>query len=198
MDIKPIKTEKDYEAALEQIDSLLDAGIEPDTPEGDRFEVLSILVEAYEKENYPIPLPDPIEAIQYYLESRGLSNADLEQFIGSRARVWEILNRRRSLSLNMMRRLNAGLSIPLEILIQPYDLSDSSVELEIQTFLVSGVLEFSEEIWKPADMRQAMLHFYKIRDETTRVYNINADFQRLIEKPIDLDIAETVHEKATL
>lgn len=198
MNIKPIKTEKDYEVALELIDSLLDAGVEPDTPEGDRFEVLSILIEAYERENYPIPLPDPIEAIQYYLESRGLSNADLEQFIGSRARVWEILNRRRSLSLNMIRRLSAGLGIPPEVLIQPYELSDSLIEQEIQKTLVSGVLEFSEEFWKPGDMRQATFYFQKILNETTRIYKINADFHELIEKPIDLNIAETVHEKATL
>ena len=120
MEIKPIRSEADYDAALEEIERLFDS--EPGTPEGERLEVLSILVEAYEDEHYPISLPDPIEAIEYYLESRGLSRSDLEPYIGSRARVSEILNRRRPLTLRMIRNLEAGLGIPAEILIQPYDL----------------------------------------------------------------------------
>lgn len=123
MEIRPIKTKADYEAAFEEIERLLDLGVEPDTPEGDRFEVLTTLVEAYEDEHYPIPLPDPIEAIKYYMESRGLSRADLEPFIGTRARVSEILNRRRSLSIGMIRKLESELGIPAEILIQPYPLN---------------------------------------------------------------------------
>jgi HTH-type transcriptional regulator/antitoxin HigA len=118
MSIKPIKTETDYRVALEEIEHLFDAV--PGTPESDRLEVLTTLVEAYEEECHPIPLPDPIEAIQYYMESRGLSRRDLEPYIGSRARVAEILNRRRPLSLSMIRRLEVGLGIPAKILIQPY------------------------------------------------------------------------------
>ena len=119
MEIRPIKTEADYEAALEEIERLFDAT--PDTPEGDRLEVLTTLVEAYEEKRYAIPLPDPVEAIQYYMESRGLTRRDLESYIGSRGRVSEILNRKRSLSIEMIRRLHAGLGIPAEVLIQPYE-----------------------------------------------------------------------------
>ena len=119
MDIKPIRTEADYASALKEIENLFEA--EPDTPEGDRLEILSTLVEAYEEEHYPIPAPDPIEAIYYYMESRGLSRKDLEPYVGSRARVSEILNKKRPLSLPMIRKLHQGLGIPAEVLIQPYE-----------------------------------------------------------------------------
>jgi HTH-type transcriptional regulator/antitoxin HigA len=127
VDIRLIKTDDDYEAALKEIERLMEAEVEPNTPDGDLLDVLSTLVEAYEDENYPIPLPDPIEAIKYYMESRGLSRSDLEPFIGSRARVSEILNRKRTLSLNMIRKLSAGLGIPTEILIQPYSLEENQI-----------------------------------------------------------------------
>jgi len=120
MDIRPIKTEADYQAALREIDRLLDA--EPNTPEGDRLDVLSTLVEAYETQHHEIAPPDPVEAILYYLESRGLSRRDLEPHVGSRARVSEVLNRKRPLTLEMIRRLHSGLGIPAEVLIQPYSL----------------------------------------------------------------------------
>ena len=120
MEIRPIKTEKDYKSVLKQIEQLFSAA--PGTTEGDRLEVLATLVEAYEDKHYHIPMPDPVEAIVYHLESRGLTRRDLEPFIGSRARVSEILNRRRSLSLKMIRKLSTGLGIPVEVLIQPYDI----------------------------------------------------------------------------
>ena len=119
MDVRPIKTEADCQAALEEIERLFDAA--PDTPEGDRLEVLTTLVEVYEDKHYNIPLPDPIEAIMYHMESRGLSSRDLEPYIGSRGRVSEILNRERPLSIEMIRRLHAGLGISAEVLIQPYE-----------------------------------------------------------------------------
>jgi HTH-type transcriptional regulator/antitoxin HigA len=118
MEIKPIKNEADYQAALEEVDQLFDAL--PDTPEGDRLEVLSTLVEAYEDKHYNLPMPDPIEAILYHVESRGLSRRDLETYIGSRARVSEVLNRKRPLTMEMIRNLHKGLGIPAEVLIQPY------------------------------------------------------------------------------
>ena len=118
MDIRPIKTEADYQAALAEIEQLFDA--QPDTPEGDRLDVLTTLVEVYEAEHEPIAAPDPIEAINYYLESRGLTRRDLEPYIGSRARVSEVLNRKRGLTLDMIRRLHTGLGIPAEVLIKPY------------------------------------------------------------------------------
>lgn len=118
MEIKPIKNEVDYEATLKEIELLFDAA--PDTPEGDRLEVLTTLVEAYEERHYSIPMPDPIEAILYHMESRGLTRRDIEPYIGSRARVSEILNRKRQLTMEMIRNLHKGLGIPAEVLIQPY------------------------------------------------------------------------------
>jgi len=118
MEIKPIKTETDYHAALKEIERLFAAV--PDTPEGDRLEVLATLVEAYEEQHYRIPLPDPIEAILYHMESRGLTRCELEPFIGSRARVSEVLNRKRPLTIAMIRKLCKGLRISAEVLIQPY------------------------------------------------------------------------------
>lgn len=118
MRIKPIKTEADYQEALKEIDRIFDA--EPGTREGDRLDVLTTLVEAYEEKHFHIPLPDPIEAILYYVESRGLSRRDLERFIGSRARVSEVLNRKRPLTMEMIRNLHKGFGIPAEVLIQPY------------------------------------------------------------------------------
>jgi HTH-type transcriptional regulator/antitoxin HigA len=97
MEIKPIKTEADYQAALAEIERLFD--VAPGTPEADRLEVWTTLVEAYEEKHYPIPEPDPVEAIEYHMESRGLTRRDLEPYIGSRARVAEVLNRRRALSI---------------------------------------------------------------------------------------------------
>jgi len=118
MDIRPIRTEADYEAALAEIEALFNAA--PETPEGDRLEILATLVEAYEDQHYSIPEPDPIEALYYYMESRDLSRKDLTTYIGSRARVSEVLNRKRPLTLNMIRKLHAGLGIPAEVLITPY------------------------------------------------------------------------------
>ncbi len=122
MEIRPIRTEVDYDAALAEIERLFDA--KPGTPEHDRLDVLTTLVEAYEAQHYPIPEPDPVEALKYYMESRGLSRTDLEPYIGSRARVTEVLNRKRPLSLNMIRRLYAGLGIPADVLVQPYAVAE--------------------------------------------------------------------------
>ena len=118
MDIRPIKTEADYDAALAEIERLFAA--EADTPDGDQLDLLTTLVEAYEAHRYPIAPPDPIEAIVYHLESRGLTRRDLEHYIGSRARVSEVLNRKRPLTLGMIRRLHLELGIPADVLIQPY------------------------------------------------------------------------------
>jgi HTH-type transcriptional regulator / antitoxin HigA len=120
MEIRPIKTEADYQAALAEIDRLFDAA--PNTPAGERLDVLATLVEAYEEQHYSLPAPDPIEATTYHMESHGLSRRDLEPYLGSRARVAEVLNRKRPLSLEMIRRLHTGLGIAADILIQPYAL----------------------------------------------------------------------------
>lgn len=120
MDLKPIKTDADFRAALTEIEGLWDA--EPDTPEGDRLDLMMTLVEAYERRHHPMPPADPIAAIEFMMEQRGMTRADLEPIIGSSGRVSEVLNRRRALSLSMIRRLSAELHIPPEILIQPYEL----------------------------------------------------------------------------
>ena len=119
MNIRPIKTEADYDVTLERIDALMDAEI--DSPEGDELDVLVTLVEAYEAKHYPIDPPDPIEAILFRMEQSGMERRDLEPFIGQSGRVSEILNRRRPLSLDMIRKLWTGLHIPLESLIQKDD-----------------------------------------------------------------------------
>jgi HTH-type transcriptional regulator/antitoxin HigA len=118
MDIRTIKSEGDYKRALRAIEQLWEA--KPDTPESDRLELLSILVEAFEREHYPIPPPDPISAIEHCMESRGLTRKDLEPYIGSRARVSEVMAKRRPLTLSMIRRLSVGLGIPTDVLVQPY------------------------------------------------------------------------------
>lgn len=124
MEIRPIKTEADYQAALAEIERLFDAA--PGSPEADLLEVWTALVEAYEEKHYPIPEPDPIVAIVYHMESRGLTRRDLEPYIGSRARVTEVLNRKRPLSLEMIRQLHTGLGISADVLIQPYGLAKSA------------------------------------------------------------------------
>jgi HTH-type transcriptional regulator/antitoxin HigA len=126
MDVKPIRTEEDYEQAMAQIEAIFEA--QPGTPEFDLLEVLSILVETYEDEHYPISPPDPIEAIEFHMDRLGYSRRDLESYIGSRARVSEILNRRRPLTLAMIRRLQLGLGIPAEILLQPYPLATNAAK----------------------------------------------------------------------
>jgi len=118
MEIKPIRTKKDYDAAMKEIDRLFNA--DPGTREGDRLEVLATLIEAYEDKHHRISPPNPIDAIRYYMESRGLTRRDMEPYIGSRARVSEVLNRKRSLTMEMIRNLHKGLGIPAEVLIQPY------------------------------------------------------------------------------
>lgn len=120
MDIRPIKTESDYEAALQKIDQLMDA--ELGTPEGDQLDVLVTLVEAYEAKHYSIEAPDPIAAIVHRMEALGLTHQDLEPMLGKRDRVTDILARKRPLSLNMIRKLAQGLRIPSDVLIQPYEI----------------------------------------------------------------------------
>lgn len=116
MDIKPIRSEADHNAALKEIEKLMDSP--PGTPEADRMEVLVTLVEAYEAKHFAIPAPDdPAGVLEYFMESRGLTRADLVSYLGSKERVSEVLNRKRGLSLAMIRRLHDGLGIPAELLV---------------------------------------------------------------------------------
>lgn len=124
MELRPIKTESDYQNALQEIERLFDA--EPNSPQCDRLDILTTLVEAYEQQHYPIDAPDAISAILYYLEARGLSHQDLAASIGSQEQATAILNRQQPLNLDTIRRLNQDLGIPAEILIKPYSLFKAS------------------------------------------------------------------------
>ena len=116
MEIKPIRSEADYQAALKEVKNLLESQLS--TPESDRMDVLVTLVEAYEAKNFPIPEPDdPVGVLEYYMESRGLSRTDLIAYLGSKERVSEVLNHKRGLSLEMIRRLHDGLGIPADLLV---------------------------------------------------------------------------------
>jgi len=119
MEIRPIRTKADYRKALKEVERLWRA--EPGTPAGDRVEVLTTLIEAYEAKHHPIPAPDPIAAIEFMMEQKGLSRRDLEPAIGSRGRVSEIFTRKRPLTLPMVRALSALLDIPADVLVRPYE-----------------------------------------------------------------------------
>lgn len=119
MEIRPIRTEADYKAALKEISVLMVSDPELGTPEGDRLDVLTTLAQAYEARHFPVGLPDPIEAIKFRMEQAGLTAKDLEPMIGRRNRVYEVLNRSRPLTLTMIRRLHKTLGIPAECLIKP-------------------------------------------------------------------------------
>jgi len=116
-EVKPIRTDADHEAALAEVEKLW--GAKSGTPQGDRLDVLATLIEAYETEHFPMDPPDPIEAIKFRMEQQGLTRKDLGPLIGTRTRVAEVLNRKRNLSIAMIRRLHQALGIPAEVLIQP-------------------------------------------------------------------------------
>ena len=121
MNIKPIKTEEDYNNTLHQIEKLMDA--KPNTPQMDELEVLTTLVEAYEAQHYVIDAPDPIEAIKFRMEQEGLKQKDLVNIVGSKSRVSEILNKKRKLTIEMIRNLHTRLHIPVESLFLDYKTS---------------------------------------------------------------------------
>lgn len=119
MEIRPVHTEADYKSALKEISRLMESDPELGTPDGDRLDVLATLVQAYEMKHYPVDLPDPVEAIKFRMEQGGLTPKDLEPMIGKRNRVYEVLNRKRGLTLPMIWRLHTELGIPAESLIRP-------------------------------------------------------------------------------
>jgi HTH-type transcriptional regulator / antitoxin HigA len=118
MKIKPLKTKKDYNLAMARLEKIFDS--KPGTPEGDELEILGILIDKYESTHYPVDFPDPIEAIKFRMEQLGYNQADLVNVIGFKSRVSEIMNRKRKLSLEMIRKLNSSLSIPTDVLIREY------------------------------------------------------------------------------
>jgi len=118
MKITPIRNEKDYQNALKRLEVIFDA--KKGTQDGDELEILSILIDNYENEQFPIGMPDPIEAIKFRMEQMGMKQKDLAEVVGFTSRVSEILNKKRKLTLDMIRKLNATLHIPTEVLIQDY------------------------------------------------------------------------------
>ncbi len=118
MELKPIKTKKDYQQALQRLESVFDA--KPGTKEGDELEILSILINNFEEQHYPIDFPDPVEAIKFRMEQLGMDQSDLAKVVGLKSRVSEILNRKRKLTLDMVRKLHKELLIPTEVLVQRY------------------------------------------------------------------------------
>lgn len=118
MKIVPIRSEKDYQNALNRLEDIFDA--KKGTDEGDELEILSILIDQYENENFPIGMPDPIEAIKFRMEQMGMKQKDLAEVVGFKSRVSEILNKKRKLTLQMIRKLHTTLHIPTEVLVQDY------------------------------------------------------------------------------
>ena len=124
MNIKPLHTETDYRKALHDVEALWNAA--EGSAEADRLEVLVLLIQDYEDKHYPVNDPDPIAFLEHVMEGRELTRKDLEPFIGTRARVAEVLNRRRHLTLEMIRNLSKGLKLPADVLVRPYRLKRSA------------------------------------------------------------------------
>lgn len=118
MNIAPIRTEQDYQNALKRLSEIFEA--KADSPEGEELEILSVLIEHYENKHFPIELPDPVEAIKFRMEQMNLKQKDLASLIGFKSRVSEVLNRKRKLNLEMIRKLSRSLNIPTDVLIQDY------------------------------------------------------------------------------
>jgi len=125
--LKPIKNEKEYDEALARVDELMELNPALGTPQSDELEVLVLLIEKYEEKNWAITIPDPIEAIKYRMEEMNLKQKDLIPYVGNKSKVSEVLNRKIALSLTMIRNLSQGLHIPLEILVQPFSVSQTKV-----------------------------------------------------------------------
>ena len=120
--IKLIRTEQEHIQALERLDYLMDIDPKPNTPEGDELDILAVLIEKYEEENFEIPVLDPIEVVEYFMEERGFERKDLIGVIGDKTLVSRILNKKRKLTLEMIRKLGTYLSIPINLLIADYEI----------------------------------------------------------------------------
>lgn len=130
MEIKPIKSAKDHELALREIEKLWDS--KKNTPEYDKLDILITLVDSYESKHFPIETPDPIEAIKSVMEEKNLKNVDLGNWIGGRSRATEILNKKRKLTLEMIRKINKNLGIPTEILVKDYKIKSTSTKTRVR------------------------------------------------------------------
>ncbi len=128
MNLKPIKTSKAYKETLAKVEELFEKGVKKGTAEGDELEVLLLLVEKYEDEHFPVDLPDPIEAIKFRMEQMNLKPKDLEPILGNKSLVSKVLNKKRSLSLAMIRNLHSSLHIPTDVLIKEYSFPESKAK----------------------------------------------------------------------
>jgi len=182
---KIIKTEAEYQAALEHLESLMDAA--PGSPEEEELELFSILIEKYEEEHYPIDLPDPIEAIKFRMEQGGLTRKDLQKYIGSQSKVSEVLNRKRPLSLSMMRSLHDGLGIPAEVLLQEpgKKLSDSLYQWKDYPFVEMFKNGYFD--WFKGTLNEAKVYAEEI---LTRFFSIISQEKELSLLAIREDSAE--------
>jgi HTH-type transcriptional regulator/antitoxin HigA len=183
MDIKPIRTEEDYTTALAEIEALFEA--ESGTPENDKLEVLVTLVEEYEEKHYQIPLPNPIEAIEFHLERKGLIRKDLEPMIGSRARVSEILNCKRPLTLRMIRALHKELGISTEVLTQEYEVKNPHLDRDPFEF-------YAVNIWlseKLIDMKETIFNSEGANNPI--LFNPGTP---LIPKPTNFDLGTPINK----
>ena len=132
MDIRPLKTEADYDWAIAEITRYFEVEPEIGSPDADRFDVLATLIEAYEEKHYPIATPDPVDAIAGYMDMAGVTQRDMAKLLGSRARASEILHRKRAITMDMAFRLNEAWRIPAEILIRPYPLAREEVARRVR------------------------------------------------------------------
>lgn len=122
MKVKVLQNEKEYEAASARIYELIQKGVKPESAEDQELQLLALVVEDYERKHYPVPPPDPIEAIKFRLDQMGISESQLNKILGGRQRKYDILNKKRKLSIRMIRKLHEELNVPAEVLIQDYDL----------------------------------------------------------------------------
>jgi HTH-type transcriptional regulator / antitoxin HigA len=164
-EIKPIRSEADYDAALAEVERLWGARL--GTPDGDRLDVLATLINAYEAEHHPIDLPDPIEAIKFRMEQQGLTRKDLEGILGTRTRVAEVLNRRRRLSINMIRRLHDKLGVSAEVLIHQFRTPMEGIASKTKTMPPIRQVVYdavSAQLSTREFTRQDLIHAIKIND----------------------------------
>jgi HTH-type transcriptional regulator / antitoxin HigA len=190
MAIRPVRTEEDYKKALGEIDRLW--GSPQDTPEGDELDIWLALVDVYEKKHYDFPLPDPVEAIEFHMERLGLTPADLQQYIGSRSRVWEVLNRKRPLSLRMIRSLEKGLEIPAAILVQEYELASQPAAVNEFSKQVAGIADVFEQVFESTKQVSELLSRVKAQAERAEtVKTIYAEWHSLFP-----DVTATIEYEA--
>ena len=189
---KVIKSKADYEAALASIDRLIALDPEPGTPEADELEVLTVLVKDYENQQFPIQVPDPIDAIEFRMEQMGLNQRDLMPFIGSRARVSEVLSRKRPLTLNMLRSLHTGLGIPAAVLLRGEeqattdDTDDELVRFPFEEMVRRGWLKIGRRASEAETLRVLKAYLAPLREATSPLRVLTRKTKHVrSDRPID-------------